>query len=46
MSFPNIILPLFGGLLLESIGNGNGLLLTTFLMTIGQAIISMGAYLK
>jgi MFS family permease len=46
MSFPNIILPLFGGLLLELIGNGNGLLLTTFIMTVGQAVISVGAYSK
>ena len=34
-SLPNIILPLFGGLVIERIGLGRGLILTTGLVFIG-----------
>jgi len=35
MSCPNIIVPLFSGYLLSKVGNGNGLLITSFILTVG-----------
>lgn len=43
-SLPNIVLPMFSGVLLTKIGYGNGLLLTSFIILIGQIIQAMGGY--
>jgi len=43
-SLPNIILPLFGGLVIERIGLGRGLILTTGLVFIGQFVQCIGGY--
>ena len=44
-SFPNMIIPLFGGILLDRVGLGPGLMLTSWLVTIGQMTIATGGYL-
>jgi MFS family permease len=45
-AFPNTILPLFGGILLDKIGARNGLLLFSFFLCIGQAIFTIGGFQK
>lgn len=45
-SLPNIIIPLFGGFLIQKIGKGNGLILTSFLVTVGQVLSSIGGFTK
>lgn len=41
-SLPNTVLPVFGGVILDKIGYSNGLLITTFLVMIGQMTIMYG----
>ena len=41
-SLPNMILPFFGGVMLDSIGMRFGLLLFTGVLTLGQFLFAMG----
>jgi len=41
-SYPNIILPLFGGFLVDSIGIRTGVILFSTLICIGQAVFALG----
>lgn len=41
-SFPNIILPLFGGYLVDYVGIRISIILFSSLLTIGQAIFAIG----
>jgi len=41
---PNIILPMFCGILLSKIGNSKGLLLYAFLCLLGQTVCGLGGY--
>jgi MFS family permease len=43
-SLPNMVLPIFGGIFLDKIGIRSGLLLFTFILTIGQFIFMIGGY--
>jgi MFS family permease len=43
-SLPNMVLPIFGGLFLDKIGIRSGLILFTFILTIGQLIFTIGGY--
>ena len=43
-SLPNMILPIFGGVLIDKIGVRNGLILYTLVSTIGQFIFMIGGY--
>ena len=43
-SLPNMVLPIFGGLFLDRIGIRSGLLLFTFILTLGQFVFMMGGY--
>ena len=43
-TFPNMLLPLFGGIILDKIGMGTGLILFTSVLTIGQFIFALGPY--
>jgi MFS family permease len=45
-SIPNMVLPIFGGVFLDKIGIRSGLLLFTFILTIGQLIFTIGGYQK
>jgi MFS family permease len=42
-SLPNIILPIFGGKIIDKFGKGSCLILTTLLVFLGQFILSFGA---
>ena len=42
-AFPNIILPLFGGLIVDQLGVRLGISLFSFLLIIGQAVVTFGA---
>jgi hypothetical protein len=37
-SLPNIIIPLFGGFIVQKVGAGKGLIITTFLVFLGQTL--------
>ena len=41
-SIPNMVLPFFGGIMLDSIGNRFGLILFTTVLTIGQLVFAIG----
>ena len=41
-SFPNIVLPLFGGLLIDRMGIRIGVVLFSFLLIVGQFLVMMG----
>ena len=43
-AIPNLILPLFGGLLFDYIGARNGLMIYTAIVALGQCIIMIGGY--
>jgi len=43
-SIPNIILPLFGGMFLDRFGIRTGLVLFTFILTIGQFVYMVGGF--
>ena len=43
-ALPNMILPLFGGILLDKIGLHCGLLITSTLVTVGQFICALGGF--
>lgn len=43
-SYPNCVLPLFGGIFLDKIGVRKGLLLFTAVLTFGQFIYTYGGY--
>ena len=45
-SFPNILLPIFGGLLADRIGNGTCNLLFTFIISAGQALFAFGVSIQ
>ena len=45
-SYPNIILPLIGGLMLDKIGVRLGLIVFTLFVTVGQLIFTFGGYWK
>ena len=42
-SYPNIILPLFGGILIDLIGIYYGLLILSLLWTVGQGVFTLSA---
>jgi MFS family permease len=43
-SMPNMVLPVFGGILLDSMGVRFGLVLFCAILTIGQAVFMIGGY--
>mmetsp|Transcript_21572 Transcript_21572/g.18607 ORF Transcript_21572/g.18607 Transcript_21572/m.18607 type:complete len:222 (+) Transcript_21572:84-749(+) len=43
-SFPNIILPLIGGLLIDRIGVRVAIVIFSFLLIVGQGVFTLGAY--
>lgn len=43
-SYPNTVLPIFGGLFLDIIGMKLGILLFSSVLTLGQAIFAFGGY--
>lgn len=43
-SMPNMVLPIFGGVFLDRIGIRSGLLLFTFILTLGQLVFMVGGY--
>lgn len=43
-SYPNCILPLFGGIFLDKIGIRSGLVLFTVVLTLGQFVFTLGGY--
>jgi len=43
-SLPNMVLPILGGLFLDKIGIRSGLLLFTFVLTLGQLVFTIGGY--
>ena len=43
-SLPNLICPLFGGILIDKIGNSKSVIACTLLAVIGQLIITYGAH--
>ena len=43
-SFPNIVLPFFGGLLIDKIGSRIGVFMFSFVLIIGQLIFTWGVY--
>jgi MFS family permease len=43
-SIPNMVLPILGGLFLDKIGIRSGLLLFTFILTVGQLVFMIGGY--
>ena len=45
-SFPNMILPIFSGLILIKIGKGNTMMLLQTLIVLGNAIIILGPFLE
>ena len=45
-SYPNIILPLVGGIMLDKMGIRLGLVLFTLLVTLGQFVFMLGGYRK
>lgn len=45
-SLPNIIIPLFGGFIVEKIGKGKSLIATAFLVTVGQVLCSIAGFSK
>jgi nitrate/nitrite transporter NarK len=45
-SYPNTVLPIFGGIFLDMIGLRLGILLFTAVLTLGQAIFTIGGYYK
>lgn len=44
-ALPNMILPLFGGIILDKIGLHNGLLITSTFVTVGQFICAIGGFI-
>ena len=45
-SYPNMVLPIFGGILLDMIGLRFGIMLFSLILTLGQAIFTMGGYYR
>jgi nitrate/nitrite transporter NarK len=45
-SYPNTVLPIFGGIFLDAIGLRLGIMLFTTILTLGQAIFTVGGYYK
>eukprot|EP00347_Sterkiella_histriomuscorum_P003991 403362165 len=45
-SYPNMILPIFGGIIIDVLGLRFGLLIFGFTSTLGQALTCLGGYLK
>ena len=43
-SIPNMVLPIFGGVFLDTIGMRIGLLVFTLILTLGQAVFMLGGY--
>ena len=43
-SYPNIILPLIGGVMLDKIGVRLGLIVFTIFVTVGQMVFMFGGY--
>ena len=43
-SYPNTVLPIFGGIFLDAIGLRLGILMFTGILTLGQAIFTLGGY--
>lgn len=43
-SFPNMIMPLLGGIFIDRIGIRMGLILFVIVLTIGQLIFTIGGY--
>mmetsp|Transcript_32062 Transcript_32062/g.42511 ORF Transcript_32062/g.42511 Transcript_32062/m.42511 type:complete len:81 (-) Transcript_32062:1146-1388(-) len=43
-SFPNMILPLLGGIFIDKIGIRLGLILFTVVLTAGQLVFAIGGY--
>lgn len=45
-SYPNTVLPIFGGIFLDMIGLRLGILLFSGVLTAGQALFTVGGYQK
>jgi len=45
-SYPNTVLPIFGGIFLDAIGLRLGIMIFTAILTLGQAIFATGGYYK
>lgn len=45
-SYPNTVLPIFGGIFLDMIGLRIGIILFTVVLTLGQAIFTLGGFYK
>ena len=45
-SYPNTVLPIFGGIFLDMIGMRLGIIVFTTVLTLGQAIFTLGGYRK
>jgi len=45
-SLPNMVLPFFGGLMLDKVGMRAGLVLFTAVLTLGQGVFILGGYTK
>ena len=43
-SIPNMALPIFGGILLDSVGIRSGLIMFCVVLTIGQFVFMLGGY--
>ena len=43
-SLPNMILPVFGGMLMDRIGLRPGIILFTMILTLGQFVFMMGGF--
>ncbi len=43
-SYPNTVLPIFGGIFLDAIGLRLGILIFTGLLTLGQGVFAIGGY--
>jgi MFS family permease len=44
-SFPNIVLPIFGGAIMDKIGYEKVLIIVLSLVSVGQIVVALGAYL-
>ena len=44
-SFPNFILPLFGGLMIDKMGIGISIIVFSSLLTAGQAVFAVGGFM-
>eukprot|EP01083_Nonionella_stella_P159843 521890_1 len=45
-SFPNIVLPFFGGILVDRVGPANSMILFTSLLVVGQLVFSFGTLIS